>query len=602
MKAGSHYFREAMTDSRRLLFLRMAVALIVGLVLPLFWVPIGESVRPAVYGLVTLFVAINIAFVIYPGEVTRQRFFPYAWSATYIILVSLLVGLTGRVHSIYFILYFIPPFLALSIGKATPVGLFIMALTTTFYLLATRPAYGPDLAVVLYRLGAMVLFVFFLIRFKQWVERLLGEISALRKASLSGSTHDSLEDILKFLLGYLPKEGVTAFFLLPDEQDRYAVQAAVGLHTLIDSPVVSSGAGLVGQAIQQGRQIYVPNVQEDAHYNAVLPDTMSELVVPLFGEQEIVGVLNLESDRLNGFSSTHRRMVSALSPQIALTVRNIELMKRERKRLEATQRILDQVLATAHQLVSTAEELAASTAQVNAAMEEVAGAAQQVVHGADNQAEMTTLASKTLLALAITAQEISDNASSTETLLSETVGLSQSTEDAFSELLERAGEVRNISNLVRRLSDQTNLVSLNAAIEAARAGEQGKGFSVVADEVRELASISKDSAVRITAQIERMIAAINNLAPLAHKLRSSVSKSADHVAAIAEAVATQKDDSSQATIALEQVTQESRQHAVIAQDVGAIVEQVAASLNNIAETAEMMAELAVQLQQINNGA
>ncbi len=600
MKVNWQYYRGAITESRRLLFLRMAVALILGLVLPLFWVPISESARPAVVSLVTLFAAINIVFVIYPGNVTRHRLFPYAWSAVYMGLTSLIVGLTGGVHSVYFLLYVIPPFLALSIGEAMPVGLFTMAITSIFYLLATRPAYGPDLAVVLYRLGAMLLLLFFLIRYKQWVERLLGEISALRKAGLSGSTHSSLEGILKFLLGYLPEEGVTAFFLLPDEQGNYTLQAAVGLHVLSDTPVVSGGAGLVGQAIQQGRQIYVPNVQEDAHYNAVLPDTRSELVVPLLLEQEIVGILNLESDRLNGFSSTHRRMVSVLSPQIALTVRNIKLMKQERKRLKATQRILDQVLSTAHQLVSTAEELAASTAEVNAAMEEVAGAAQQVINGADNQAEMTTLASKTLLALAITAQEISGNATSTEELLSENVRLSQATEDAFSELLEQAGEVRNISNLARRLSDQINLVSLNAAIEAARAGEQGKGFSVVADEVRELASVSKDSAVRITTQIESMIAAINNLVPLAHRLQSSVHQSADHVAAIAKAVATQEDDSRQSTVALEQVTQESKQHAAIAQDVGAVVEQVASSLNNVAETAEMLAELAVQLQQISN--
>ncbi|ASP39231.1 chemotaxis protein [Bacterioplanes sanyensis] len=160
-----------------------------------------------------------------------------------------------------------------------------------------------------------------------------------------------------------------------------------------------------------------------------------------------------------------------------------------------------------------------------------------------------------------------------------------SASQSISKVAQHSEDINRILEVIRSIAEQTNLLALNAAIEAARAGEQGRGFAVVADEVRTLASRTQESTAEIDGMIETLQKEVHSAVSIIQQGSEQSSQSMD---------ATQHAHESlhQVVAAIGEIADHIGQVATAAEEQSSVSEEITRNLTVIGDAANILAELA----------
>jgi len=257
------------------------------------------------------------------------------------------------------------------------------------------------------------------------------------------------------------------------------------------------------------------------------------------------------------------------------------------------------------------------------AANQLSSTVQEVSQAAERSSEAAATTAAAIEELAVSVSVVSSSSADVKKLAQESMGRSQESRHSLDDLVSRIGQVRtatdristsvtafiadtrsiiSMTEQVKGLATQTNLLALNAAIEAARAGEQGRGFAVVADEVRGLAEKSSKTADDIARLTQELGSQSETVEQAVADGLASLTESETHIGSLKSGFTEAERLISQSTSGVDEMAAAVAEQSAASEHIAKNMESVAqmseeshASVQQAASAAQMLNELAVSM-------
>lgn len=283
----------------------------------------------------------------------------------------------------------------------------------------------------------------------------------------------------------------------------------------------------------------------------------------------------------DGEGDLSQRMQSFNAPELTAVSKSFnafivflqDIVGRVKSSSDSVDKVSNDIATLSHQLTSIASEQRSGAEQVATAIVEMTTTATEISKNASQASESAQLASNSAVGATDT---VNSAVKSVESLVDEVLYAN----DVIQKLGGNVERISSALNVIQEIAEQTNLLALNAAIEAARAGEQGRGFAVVADEVRKLASRTQSSTGEINTMIEELKSSSSDALAAMSSSQQLSSSAVDETQAIIHALSEIQTNVAQILDASTLIAAATEEQSIVGQDIS---EQILSVSNSTAE-------------------